>query len=81
MVQLFGFGGSVGGFAMPIGATFAMQEPALVLATIVYHFGLELAPRHAVWPVLRVTLRPVGGLPMIAKPRRRKDARYVRFLQ
>jgi cytochrome P450 len=52
-----------------IGATFAMQEATLALATIAHHFRLELAPRHAVWPVLRVTLRPAGGLPVIARPR------------
>jgi cytochrome P450 len=53
-----------------IGATFAMQEATLVLATIIHHFRLELACGHAVWPVLRVTLRPAGGLPMMARPRR-----------
>jgi cytochrome P450 len=56
-----------------IGMTFAMQEATLALATIVHYFRLELAPRHAVWPVLRVTLRPAGGLPMIAKPRRSRE--------
>jgi len=53
-----------------IGATFAMQEATLMLATIIHHFRLELASGHTVWPVLRVTLRPAGGLPMIARPRR-----------
>lgn len=47
-----------------IGAAFALQEATLVLATIVRHFELELAPGHVVWPLLRVTLRPAGGLPM-----------------
>jgi cytochrome P450 len=56
-----------------IGATFAMQEATLVLATIIHHFRLELASGHAVWPVLRVTLRPAGGLPMIVKPRRPRE--------
>jgi cytochrome P450 len=56
-----------------IGAAFAMQEATLVLATILHHFRLEPASGHAVWPVLRVTLRPAGGLPMIAKPRRSRE--------
>jgi cytochrome P450 len=54
-----------------IGSTFAMQEATVVLATIVHHFRLELAPGHGVWPLLRVTLRPAGGLPMIVQSRRR----------
>jgi cytochrome P450 len=54
-----------------IGATFAMQEATLVLASIMKIFTLELARGHAVWPMLRVTLRPEGGLPMIV---RRRDA-------
>ena len=47
-----------------IGATFALQEATLVLATVMRHFRLEVAPGHAVWPLQRVTLRPRGGLPM-----------------
>ena len=42
----------------------AMQQAAVILATIMRHFVLEVVPRHAVWPLLRVTLRPAGGLPM-----------------
>jgi cytochrome P450 len=52
-----------------IGATFALQEASIVVATVMRHFTLELAPGHAVWPVHRVTLRPSGGLPMIVKRR------------
>jgi len=48
-----------------IGATFAMQEAAIVLATVMRNFDLELAQGHAVWPVQKVTLRPRGGLPML----------------
>jgi cytochrome P450 len=47
-----------------IGATFALQEATLVLATVMRRFRLELAPGFAVWPLQRVTLRPRGGLPM-----------------
>jgi cytochrome P450 len=52
-----------------IGATFAIQEAVIVLATIMRNFNLELAPGHDVWPVLKVTLRPKGGLPMIVRRR------------
>jgi cytochrome P450 len=52
-----------------IGATFALQEATLVLATIMRHVTFELVPGHRVWPILRVTLRPQGGLPMIVRHR------------
>jgi cytochrome P450 len=52
-----------------IGSAFALQEATLVLAVIMSRFSLTLAPRHAVWPLLRVTLRPAGGLPMTVRRR------------
>ncbi|MGH6726039.1 MAG: cytochrome P450 [Pseudolabrys sp.] len=52
-----------------IGATFAIQEATIVLATLMRHFTFELAPGHMVWPVQKVTLRPKGGLPMVVKRR------------
>jgi cytochrome P450 len=52
-----------------IGATFALQEASIVVATVMRHFTLALAPGHAVWPVHRVTVRPSGGLPMIVRRR------------
>jgi cytochrome P450 len=52
-----------------IGSTFALQEATLVLATIVKNFSFELTPGHAVWPTLRVTLRPANGLPMVISKR------------
>ena len=52
-----------------IGATFALQEASIVVATVMRHFTLELAPGHAVWPVHRVTVRPSGGLPMMVRRR------------
>ena len=48
-----------------IGSTFALQEATLVLASIVKRFRFELKPGHPVWPMLRVTLRPANGMPMI----------------
>ena len=52
-----------------IGSTFALQEATLVLAVIVKHFRFQLKAGHAVWPTLRVTLRPANGLPMILSKR------------
>jgi cytochrome P450 len=52
-----------------IGSAFALQEATLVLATIVRHFRFDLRPGHAVWPTLKVTLRPENGLPMILRKR------------
>jgi cytochrome P450 len=54
-----------------IGSPFAMQEAAIVLATIVNRFTLQLSPDQTVWPLLQVTLRPADGLRMIV---RRKPA-------
>jgi cytochrome P450 len=52
-----------------IGSTFALQEATLVLAVIMKHFRFELRPGHAVSPMLRVTLRPANGLPMVITKR------------
>jgi cytochrome P450 len=56
-----------------IGAAFALQEATLVLASIMKHFTLELAAGHEVKPILRVTLRPQGGLPMVVRKRAAED--------
>jgi cytochrome P450 len=50
-----------------VGSTFALQEATIVLAVIMKNFSLQLAPSHKVWPLLRVTLRPAGGLPMMIR--------------
>jgi cytochrome P450 len=47
-----------------IGASFSLQEAAIVLARIVQAVRLDLVPGHDVQPVQRVTLRPSNGLPM-----------------
>ena len=52
-----------------IGATFAIQEASIVVATIIRNFAIEMAPGHSPWPVQKVTLRPHGGLPMIFRRR------------
>jgi cytochrome P450 len=52
-----------------IGATFAIQEASIVIATIMRNFTLEMVSDYTPWPVLKVTLRPKGGLPMIVRRR------------
>jgi cytochrome P450 len=44
--------------------TFAMQEAMLALAMIVRRFRLTLVAGTNVMPFARMTLRPLGGLPM-----------------
>ncbi|HEX3431591.1 MAG TPA: cytochrome P450 [Rhizomicrobium sp.] len=53
-----------------LGAAFALQEASILLATIAARFTLELAPGAKPEPLLRITLRPRGGLPMIIRRRR-----------
>jgi cytochrome P450 len=52
-----------------LGAAFALQEATLVLAAIVKNFELRLAPGFEVEPLLRITLRPKRGLPMLLRRR------------
>jgi cytochrome P450 len=52
-----------------IGATFAIQEASIIIAAIMRHFTLEMAPGHVAWPTLKVTLRPKDGLPMMVRRR------------
>ena len=63
-----------------IGASFAMQEMIIMLATIVRSFRLDVAPNHQTWPMNHVTLRPRGGLPMILQ-RRLKGGRRGEAMQ
>ena len=55
-----------------IGASFALQEAMIVLATIVRSVRLDLADGHVVNPVHRITLRPRNGLPMSLSHRRNR---------
>ncbi len=47
-----------------IGASLALTEMVLVLATLAQRFRLRLPPGHEVAIQHRVTMRPLGGLPM-----------------
>jgi cytochrome P450 len=48
---------------------FAMQEAMILLASILRHYRLDIAPGHKVEPVMRITLRPKGGMPMLLRKR------------
>jgi cytochrome P450 len=60
---------------MCIGATFAMMEIKLVLATLLQRYGLMLAPHARIDRSLKITLAPKHGLPMILVPRDRRVPR------
>jgi len=60
-----------------IGSIFALQEATLVLAAIVRDFKFQLVPGFTVAPVLRMTLRPAQGLPMIVKPKLDRRSRLI----
>lgn len=55
-----------------IGASFALQEATVVLASVVRAVRLDLMEDHIVRPVHRITLRPQGGLPMRLTHRRQE---------
>ena len=53
-----------------IGSSFALQEATLVLAMLMHHYDLTLAPGAKVWPQQKITLRPGDALSMRIAPRR-----------
>lgn len=53
-----------GGPRVCIGASFAMMEACLLLATIAARYQLRMLPGHKVHPEARITLYPRDGLPM-----------------
>lgn len=57
-----------GGPRVCIGATFAMNEAVILLATIMKHFRVKLREGHRVEPVARFSLRAEPGLPMSVAP-------------
>ena len=57
----FPFGG---GSRTCIGASFAMMEANLLVATIAQRFQLQLVPGHPVDPLPGITLRPRHGMRM-----------------
>jgi cytochrome P450 len=47
-----------------IGATFALQEAVIALATLLKQFRFEATKECKPWPVQKLTTQPQGGLPM-----------------
>jgi cytochrome P450 len=58
-----------GGPRVCIGGGFAMLEAATILATVVRAFRFDPVSGHKPKPVARVTLRPVGGMPLFVTDR------------
>jgi cytochrome P450 len=52
-----------------VGASLAMQEIVVVLATILQHWRVRMVPGQPIEPVALITLRPRFGLQAIAEPR------------
>lgn len=50
-----------------IGASFALAEAVMVIATLAQHFDVEPAPGHVLKLDPNVTLRPKNGLPMTVR--------------
>ncbi len=74
----FPFGG---GPRQCIGASFAMMEATLLLATIAQQFQLRRAPDHRVVPVPSFTLRPKYGMPMTVECRPTANRQVTREMQ
>ncbi|MFZ5720739.1 MAG: cytochrome P450 [Pseudomonadota bacterium] len=53
-----------GGPRVCIGQAFAMVEAVAILATLVRAVTLEPDPGHRIRPLMRVSMRPQGGMPM-----------------
>lgn len=51
-----------------IGASFALQEAVIILATLLERFRFEPVPGHQPTPVMILTLRPEGGVWLTASP-------------
>lgn len=51
------------------GLGFGMAETVLCLASLVQRFRIRVVDGHRVEPSCRLSLRPLGGLPVIATPR------------
>ncbi len=53
-----------------IGASFALQEAIIALATLLHRYRFDIAADIKPWPVQKLTTQPDGGLPMSVTARR-----------
>jgi cytochrome P450 len=53
-----------------IGATFALQEAVIALATLIHRYRFDCTAQCNPWPVQKLTTQPQGGLPMTVAARR-----------
>ncbi len=58
-----------GGPRVCIGASFAMIEAAVVLATLARAFRINPVAGHRPKPLVKLSLRPAGGMPLLIEPR------------
>lgn len=58
-----------GGPRICIGMSFAMIEATAMLATFVRGAHFAHDPAHQIRPLVRITMRPQGGMPMLVTPR------------
>jgi cytochrome P450 len=58
-----------GGPRICIGMSFAMIEATAILATFIRGAHFTHDPAHAIRPLVRITMRPQGGMPMFVSPR------------
>ena len=54
-----------------MGATLAMTEAVALLAVMLRRTRFSASPDYRPRPIVRVTLRPQGGIPMRTEPRQR----------
>ena len=52
------------GLRICIGMGFAVNEAVAVLATLIREVQLDHDPAHKIRPLVRITMRPEGGMPM-----------------
>ena len=55
---------------MCIGASFALQEAIIALATLLHRYRFDTVGTAKPWPVQKLTTQPDGGLPMAVSARR-----------
>lgn len=58
-----------GGPRICLGNNFAMMEALFIMAMTVQKFKLRLVPGHQVKPIVSLTTRPQGGMPMLLERR------------